>query len=77
LKTGIYFSELNNGSPLSLYRQVKCEWGNGGYIVKCTENEGKEFYGGKQVFGNQGGLGGVWRKEIKLLGNYLFKDKCK
>jgi hypothetical protein len=35
------FAELNEKSSLSLYRQVKCEWGKEGYIVNFTRNERK------------------------------------
>jgi hypothetical protein len=46
------FAELNDKSSLSLYRQVKCEWGKEGYVVSVQGMREKELYGGKQEFGN-------------------------
>jgi hypothetical protein len=69
LKIGICFSELNNKSSLSLYRQVKCEWGKGGFIVKCTRNESKRITWWKaEIWKLRGIRGDLKKREVPPLG---------
>jgi hypothetical protein len=124
------FADLNDKSSLTLYRQVKGEWGKEGYIEKCTKKERIVVIWWKAGIWKLKGIRGdfekgrcplcggdedekhillkckeskkwreewtksnwlsmneilVYRKRIgcmdanktKLLGNYLFKVKCK
>jgi hypothetical protein len=56
------FAELNEKSSLSLYRQVKREWGKEGYIVKCTRNERKGIIWCKAGIWKLRGIRGVLEK---------------